>query len=103
VVADVERTDTNNVTIRTVTVPAAGEYTVLIQAAGTPGAGWASYTFTQSSPSVTWTVTHNLGRNPSVMVVDSGDTVVIPDVHYDSLNQLTVTFGSATSGKVYLN
>lgn len=101
--ADVERTDLNNVTIRTVTVPATGEYVCLIQCAGTPGAGWAQYTHTQGTPSATWTVVHNLGRHPSVMVVDTGDTVIMPDIHYDSLNQITLTFGSATSGKAYLN
>jgi hypothetical protein len=69
---------------------------------GGPGAG-ATYVHTQGSPSASWVVVHNLGWWPSVTVVDTGDSVVIPDVHYDSANQATLVFGSATSGKAYLN
>lgn len=50
-----------------------------------------------------WTVTHGLGKFPAVTVVDSGNTVLIPDVHYDSTSQVTISFGMATSGKAYLN
>lgn len=70
--------------------------------------GNITYTHTQSSVSDTWVVTHNLGRFPSVTVVDSGDTVVFGTVVYNSSNQLTITFfvggsPSAFSGKAYLN
>lgn len=65
--------------------------------------GDAFFTFNQSTPSDTWVVTHNLGKKPSVTVVDSGDTVVIGTVTYNTLNQLTITFASAFSGKAYLN
>jgi hypothetical protein len=69
-----------------------------------PGsATMAAYIFTQSSPAVSWVIPHNLGKHPSVTVVDTGDSVIIPSVHYDSINQITATFGSATSGKAYLN
>jgi hypothetical protein len=70
---------------------------------GPPGPGSATYIFTQLSPSAVWVITHNLGQYPSVTVVDTGESVLIPSVHYDSNNVLTVTFGSATSGKAYLN
>ena len=71
--------------------------------------GNITYTHTQSSVSDTWVVTHNLGRFPSVTVIDSGDTVVFGTVVYNSSNQLTITFfvgegsPSAFSGKAYLN
>lgn len=63
----------------------------------------ANYVHTQSSPSVTWTVVHNLGKFPTIAVVDTGGSVVIPDVHYVNVNTITVTFGSATSGQVFCN
>ncbi len=63
----------------------------------------ATYIHTQSSPATTWTVTHNLNKYPSIDVVDSGGSVVVPDVIYNSLNAVTVIFGSATSGTVYCN
>lgn len=62
-----------------------------------------NYVHTQSSVSTTWSITHNLGKKPSVTIVDSGDTTVIGDVTYNDNNSLTVTFSSAFSGKAYLN
>lgn len=62
-----------------------------------------NYVHTQSSASATWVVTHNLGKNASVTVVDSAGTVVIGQVDYDSINQITLTFSGAFSGKAYFN
>lgn len=100
IVAEVERTDLDSVTVKTTTVPTSGEYTVIVAGAGISA---ASYVFTQVAAAATWTIVHNLARWPSVSVVDSGGTVLIPDVHYTSANQLEVSFGGATSGKAYLN
>jgi hypothetical protein len=72
-----------------------------IMATGPPAG--ATYVHTQGPLSASWVIPHNLGWRPAVTVVDTGDTVVIPDVHYDSNNQVTLTFGAATSGKAYLN
>jgi len=59
--------------------------------------------YNQATPAATWTITHNLNRYPAVSVVDTGGSVVEPDVRYTDANALVVTFGSATSGKAYLN
>jgi len=61
------------------------------------------YVHTQSVLSASWTVVHSLGYYPSVTIVDSGNNEIIANVHYDSLNQVTVTFGAATSGKAYIS
>jgi hypothetical protein len=71
---------------------------------GAPGSGEGfSYIHNQIAPEDVWVVVHNLGQYPSVTVVDTGGTVVFPDVHYDNSNQVTIVFGSSTSGKVYLS
>ena len=62
----------------------------------------------QTSTSSTWIITHNLNRFPSVTVVDTGNTIVVGDVTYNSKNKLTITFFNAGSplafqGKAYLN
>lgn len=67
------------------------------------GGGDKNYVHTQSAAAATWTVIHNLGKFPAVEVVDSGGSTLITDVHYIDTNQLTVSFGSPTSGKVYVN
>lgn len=72
-------------------------------AGGGPGGGDLNYVHAQGTPSTSWVVTHNLGKYASVVVVDSGDSVVIPSIHYDSLNSITLTFGSPTSGKAFVN
>ena len=62
-----------------------------------------TYIHTQSTLAAVWVITHNLGQYPSVTVVDTGGTIILPDVHYDSAIQITVTFAAPTSGKAYLN
>ena len=62
-----------------------------------------TYEFEQTEASTEWTINHNLGKHPSVMVVDSQGNQVFADVVYDSNNQLTVNFYYEVSGKVYLN
>ena len=61
------------------------------------------FTFVQSSAAATWNITHNLGKFPSVSIVDSGNTVVRGDIDYTSENALTITFSAPFGGKAYLN
>lgn len=62
-----------------------------------------TYTHTQSSPSSTWTITHNMNKYPSVTIVDSAGTTVDGSVDYISLNAVTINFCGAFSGKAYFN
>jgi len=75
----------------------------LVTLSGPGAAGDLTYVFTQLSPSATWNVAHNLGKNPSVSVVDSGGTELLVTVLYIDANNLTLSFGSPTSGKAYMN
>lgn len=61
------------------------------------------YVHTQILASTTWTVVHNMNKYPSVMIVDSGDNVVIGEIHYLTVNSLEVTFSVPFGGKAYLN
>lgn len=62
-----------------------------------------AYTHNQGTSSSTWTITHNLGYFPSVTVVDNGNNVVIGDVSYISVNQVSVSFSASFGGKAYLS
>lgn len=62
-----------------------------------------NFVFTQSIPSTTWLVSHDLNKFCSVTVVSDSNNVMIGNVTYNSLNQLTITFSAAFSGKAYLN
>lgn len=62
-----------------------------------------TYTFEQNHAASEWAITHDLGRFPSVAIVDSAGTQVIPDVTYVNQNQLIVQFSAAFAGTAYLN
>jgi len=62
-----------------------------------------SYSHEQSSASASWTITHNLGKYPSVTVVDSSGREVMGEVTHNSTNQITIGFSAAFSGYAYMN
>lgn len=71
---------------------------------GPPASGAdAHYTHTQSAAASVWSITHNMGKHPSVMVVDTGGTTVEGDVVYLNVNQIELRFSVPFSGFAYLN
>jgi hypothetical protein len=67
-----------------------------------------SHVHSQSTSSSAWTVVHNLGRYPNVMVIDTGGNMQHGTVTHNSINQLTITFKSAgqavdLTGHAYIN
>tara|TARA_R110000796_G_scaffold56005_2_gene130110 strand:+ start:738 stop:1451 length:714 start_codon:yes stop_codon:yes gene_type:complete len=66
-------------------------------------AGDKNYVFSQDVALNPWVVTHGLNKYPSVSVVSSSNEVVYGDVQYDNLNQVTITFNGAQTGKAYFN
>jgi hypothetical protein len=63
----------------------------------------SGYIYNQGVPSDTWVVNHNLNKNPSITIVSSAGEEVEGAVVINSLNQITITFCAAFSGKAYLN
>lgn len=61
------------------------------------------FTFIQSVPSDTWVIEHNLGKKPSVSVVDSAGTNVVGEYVYIDDNNIILRFTGVFSGKAYLN
>lgn len=62
-----------------------------------------TYIHIQGTASSTWSVAHSLNKYPSVMVVDSGNNVVVGDIAYTDNNNLVITFSASFSGKAYMN
>lgn len=79
--------------------------TILIhRGAGGGGSGSdANYVHDQQVASAAWSVVHNLGKFPSVTVVDSAGSVVVGDPLYVSANSLSIFFTAPFAGKAYLN
>lgn len=65
--------------------------------------GDLSFQYAQGPASATWMVTHNLGKFPSVTVVDSAGEEVEGDVQYLDNNSLRLVFSAAFTGNAYLN
>lgn len=68
-----------------------------------PGTGDLNYHHVQAMPSTQWTVNHNLGKYPSVSVVDSGGAGVLGEIRYVSMQQCILTFSAAFSGEAFFN
>jgi|TARA_E500000318_G_scaffold65704_1_gene60689 hypothetical protein len=105
-IADIDLTDSDGVktTVKlkggtgiTLTQPASNEITIASLNDD------ANFVFTQGIPSATWNITHNLGKFPSVSVVDTADQLMYGDTEYFNENSLTITFSAPFSGKAYLN
>ena len=62
-----------------------------------------TFIFNQAVASITWNITHNLGKFPSVTMVLNTGQKGYGDVVYIDENNLTITFASAESGKAYMN
>ena len=118
-VGSVESVDTSNTTFinMTPTSPATGDVVVTasLSATGTPDNTkflrgdntWAeadkTFIFVQSASSTDWTIQHNMGKFPSVVVVNNNNVVMYGDITYTDSNNLTINFSAGFSGKAYLN
>ena len=50
-----------------------------------------------------WQIQHNLGKFPSVSVVDTSNNIIYGEVNYNDENNITITFASLVTGRAYLN
>mgnify|MGYP003645750141 CR=1 FL=1 len=62
-----------------------------------------NYVHDQGVSSSVWSVSHGLGKYPSVMAVDSANSVVVGEIEYIDQNNIVITFNSGFSGYAYLN
>lgn len=62
-----------------------------------------NYIHNQTAASNTWNINHGLNKLASVTVVDSGENVVVGEVEYIDLNNITITFTASFSGRAYFN
>lgn len=61
------------------------------------------YVHKQETASDVWEVTHNLGKEPAVTIIDSAGTEVIGEVEHVSLSKCILRFEGAFSGKAIFN
>jgi len=68
-----------------------------------PGTGDKNYRHVQGAPATTWTVSHSLGKYPSVTIFDSLLQEMEAEVDHIDVNNLTIKFSGPTSGSATLN
>lgn len=69
--------------------------------------GWKNlsdtYIHDQAVAASVWTINHNLGKYPSITVVDTGGNVVTGKYSYPDTNTIVAEFNAAFKGTAYLN
>ena len=65
--------------------------------------GVPTFVYPQVVPAKIWEIPHNLGKFPSITVIDTGNTVVQGEYTYINNNSVTLEFSAAFGGKAYLN
>ena len=68
-----------------------------------PAQGVPTFIFTQAVAATAWNVNHNLGKFPSITVIDTANTVVTGEYTYIDNSNVTLKFSAAFAGKAYLN
>lgn len=58
-----------------------------------------NYVFVQSVPATVWTITHNLGKFPSVSVVNINNVTMYGNVTYLNENELQIEFSAGFPAK----
>ena len=68
-----------------------------------PGTGDLDYTHSQTIASTEWVINHGLGKYASVQTYNDAGVRIYGRETQDSVNQITVRFGEAITGKAYIN
>jgi hypothetical protein len=70
---------------------------------GGAGGGSATFSYRQSTPATTWTITHSLGFIPNVFVLDDAGVELIGAIDSATTTTLVISFSTAVSGYAYLS
>ena len=77
-------------------------YTISLSNKGQSDKNFVSNDITFSA-GVGQVINHNLGKRPTVVLVDSAGTEVVADIQHNSTTQITVTTTSSFTGTIYAN
>ena len=65
--------------------------------------GTPTFIFNQAVASTQWDIQHNLGKFPSVSVINNNNVVINGEIKYIDNNNIQLNFSAGFSGKAYLN
>ena len=72
------------------------------------GTAWVNssvttFTFIQAAAATVWNIPHNLGKFPSVSIINNNNIVINGEITYIDNNNITLTFSAGFAGTAYLN
>jgi hypothetical protein len=70
---------------------------------GPPGLPGSHYIYEQATPAATWTIEHNLGVKPAVVLelASNPTELIYTDIFYPDLNTIIVEWPNPETGKVF--
>lgn len=99
--SDIQIVDINTISV-TWEVAATGKAVVITGHTSGNMIPQVAYTHTQTNPSTSWAITHNLGRNPLVQVFVGNQEVQPASTTFNTLNTMTIGFSTPQVGYVKL-
>lgn len=70
---------------------------------GPTGASGGSYVHVQTTPAMTWAITHTLGYLPNVAILDVDGNLIDAAISWPTATTITVTFSATTAGRALLS
>ena len=69
---------------------------------GGGGTGVQTFEFAQNSAASVWTVTHNFGGYPTVLILDQNGQELCAELHYPDEDKVVIVHGQPYTGTAYL-
>jgi hypothetical protein len=67
------------------------------------GANDKTFVYLEETPTAVWEITHNLGKYPSVSIVDENLNAVVADIEYIDTGSLRLLFSIPFAGQAFMN
>lgn len=79
------------------------KFGVVYKGEGSGGGSDKNYIHEQTEPKSTWIITHNLGKYPSIDIIDDNNIIIMGEIEYISKNKIIARFNKEYTGKAILN
>lgn len=79
------------------------KFGVVYKGDGSGGGSDKNYIYEQTEPKSIWIITHNLGKYPSIDIIDDNNIIIMGEIEYISENKIIARFNKEYTGKAILN
>lgn len=79
------------------------EFGVVYKADEVGGGSDKNYIYEQTEVKDIWIINHDLGKYPSVIIVDDNNIAIVGEIEYMNKSQVIIRFNKNETGKAILN